>query len=274
MKGKVRSIFLNVCCLMAIVIMMPLMSAAITEITIKTTPNYRVSVAILSPEEVYSLIESFHTKADASGIAGVNYSSTLDEVKLGVTIRFASETVSYDAYGPYKTGEPIYIDTLTKEAFTGADATALLKPEEATTELINETELLINETIEIPENESESTFPTGKVVSVFKENKTIIIYVFVGTLILAGAIFLFIHIKKSGFGKSNNNSNIIIRKLSDIQKERENSSEEDQRMVELQAQISQAQHELNKIKNKDKIEELKKKLQKDKEELEDLERED
>jgi len=251
-----------VCFVLGLLLIMPFVSAAVTEITVKAPMNYKVSLMILQPTDVYGLIESVQTKVGTDGIAQVNYSSTLDEIKLGVLVKFAGETLSYDTYGPFSTGEPVYIDSITGEVKDSVPVT------ETPTDIINESleqnnseELLMNET-----EGSNSPFLTGKFVSTLKENKTIIFYCIGGVFLVGIIIFLVVHKMKIPKG------DIKVKKLSDIQKEKEDSGDEDKRIKELQNQIYAAQKRINEIKNKDKIEEVRKKLEKDKEELEKLEK--
>lgn len=266
MKKSVSKNCLLVSSLFLIILLMPFISSAVTPITAKAPLNYKVSFSILNPSEMYALLDSFHTKAGTDGLAQINYSSTLDEIKIGVLVRFAGEKISYDVYGPYTTGETVYIDTETKEVLLGNEATSFLSPQEV---LIEEESEELEEPLESESNETEeSIFPTGKVVSIIKQNRTIIIYVFLGALVLAGAVFSFIRFKKMKKGSGD----IKVKKLSDLKKEKEDFDVEKDEIEKLQIQIAEAQKAINKIKNKEKIKEAEKKLEEDKAELEKLQK--
>jgi hypothetical protein len=246
----------------------PLVSALVSEVTVHTEPEHNLSVYVKNPIEENKEITFLSVNSDTDGYATFSVSSDAPRLSFSITARKNGKIADSGDYEDRIAGGTIIIDMI--EA-------PVVEPEETIIQnsSVNESEndLLSDESAEEPEetaeteNSSKSFLPTGKVISVLKENKRILFYLF-GAVVLFGAIIFFsINMKKN-----HSNEDIKVKKLSDVQKEKVNSEEDSQRITELQAQIAHAQQEINKIKNKDKIEEVRKKLEEDKKELEELEK--
>jgi hypothetical protein len=248
---------------------MPFISSEITQIKIKTVPDYNVQVSISKAGvSDFVLIDSATSKADEYGDVSFEFPIEFPTYNLYIFIKKDGETlIKNKTYGLISGENVDWI--LTPSWFE-----PLITPSEISLEELNKTEQNENSLIETTEetnnsdlNESDSlNFITGKVVSLIKNNKTLIVYIFLGALVLAGAIFSFMRFKKT----HKNNGEIKVKKLSDLKKEKEDSEEESSEIEKLQIQIAEAQKAINKLKNKEKIKEAERKLEQDKEELEKL----
>ena len=107
----------------------------------------------------------------------------------------------------------------------------------------NTTEENLNETlIGAEEKESKISSVAGAAVTKIKENKKIVIYAFVGIILLAG-IFMFFHRKKGSEEKEERT--IRVTKLSD--KIAEDSKR--QVILDMEGKLRQLQDELNKLRS-------------------------
>lgn len=256
------------CFALLFLLVFPLVSALVSEVTVHTEPEHNLSIYVKNPIEENKEVNFFSINSDADGYATFSVSSDAPKLSFSITVRKNGKIADSGDYEDYSAGGSISIDMI--EA-------PIVEPEETIVQNSSANEskndLLSDESAEEPEetaeteNSSKSFLPTGKVISVLKENKRILLYFLGGIALFGGVIFFSVKMKKN-----HSNDNIKVKKLSDVQKEKVNSEEDSQRITELQAQIAHAQQEINKIKNKDKIEEVRKKLEEDKKELEELEK--
>ena len=106
----------------------------------------------------------------------------------------------------------------------------------------------------------------GKVKKIF--SKTVLLIA--GLVIIIGFIGFFgVKFLMSGRGIASHMgglpSHIIVRKQSEILKERQSEREKDKELVEAEKKLQEAQLEINKLKNKAKIEEVERRIEADKE---------
>ncbi len=248
-----------------LLLLIPLISSADTQVTIKTVPNHNVDISFLRHNQGYSLIESFHKNSGTGGNVSVTFSTTESKFDARVWIKKDNVVVVYEKFEEgYIPGSPLefevypdwYLEQLEIEnemrAKNGEVPSANLSLNEASE---NEKNSTLNETKESAgKNSSSSEGITGFFVSV-KEgiNKKIIYYAAVFVLlvaILSAGFFAIRKIKniRTNFLRSNSPKEIKMRRLSDVIKEEQKSNLE---IVEAaEKRIKEAQEEIERIKNK------------------------
>ena len=240
----------NTICLtiFSILLLVSMVSAYSSQIEIKTLPAGKLVVSILIPNTIYDLIESFRIQADSMGQAQLNYTSTREEVDIKVEVNTASNQFIFaQRFEDIKTNKPYFIQALKDNV----DSYYL----EITPPVANVTDT--NST-------SNNTGVTGNVVSdSFKLNINWK-YVLTGVLIVffAFSIFMFIIKKNKGVRvpkeiKTTPASDLpgISSKLEQTEKQLKEAQKElarlrnQEKIKEIESRISQEQSELDKLRN-------------------------
>jgi len=246
--------------LLGLLIIIPAISAEITEIKVQTLPGYEVQISVSdSSISDYSVIKRFKETADEKGRVSVEL-TTEKQFDLIIYIKKDGQKVSQGFDNPSKTqdylpGEPIYIELISDwfepEAWDDSISNETLNNETETNQTTNETDELL---IDSEESEEKRVFKlTGS--TIFGEDGIISwkrIYYIVGAVILIIVILIFL--KKR---KSKGEEEIKTRKLSELKKEQ---TEKKEGLKEAETELKKAQERVNQIKNKDKIDEVKKRL--------------
>jgi hypothetical protein len=278
-------------CLILIVIGLQMLSAIDTEIKIKTVPKYEVQVSVMDYSGVGSqVLKAFKGNADKYGDISFVFSSTKPQFGLIIYIKLDGETVAQKKELDYMAGEPIYIELAPK--WFDFIETPTNNSEENTT-IVASNESSVNNTVLAKVNDTETTH-TGFTIfggNGLISNKVIYYYIIIGVLLLVTGLLSGkvirkkIKNKKEFGGKEKKQSEIVVKKLSEMQKDKENKEEKKEqtkksdaeRLMEAEKKIVEAQEEIKKIKESDKmkqerIKEAKNKLIKDQEELMKLRR--
>jgi len=254
-------------CLILLILSFQLISATETIIKVKTVPFKNINVIVLSSSlEIY---DSFNKDADQYGDASFLFSS--DKSRFDVTI-FVKD-VDLDKKIAYKkleyqvAGEDIYVEVVPE------DFTIVKTPgEEAETEIVEN--ISLNDSItSLQEEPIQKSRISG--YAIFGENtklRDIILYSLGGIIILLIAFFIFKKIKKRNKGEKG----IRIKKLSELRSE-EKALDNDgspqnyyQILNNTQKKLEETQKELDKVKNREKIREIERRIQKDQQELRKL----
>jgi hypothetical protein len=234
-----------------------------TELTIKTEPQHNLDIKIFNADNDKKVQSFLGKETGDSGEVKVSISSIgVKEIYITLNVKKGNLKVFDETYETYPTGKPI---TLNIDPYP--------KPEENVTA----NESVVSETInktEVEENYTkEKTGITGKTIGnkigrVFSKEILIILVV----IIIAGFAIYFVVklIRKKGFPQ-----NIIVRKQSELVAEREKlkeESKEDDKLASIEKKLRALLEDVIKMRNKDKIEEAKKRLEGDRRELEKLEK--
>ena len=253
--------------LVVLILLVQITSALDTEIKIKTLPDHKVMISTLKPGEVYSLIKSFHENSGASGEVSVVLSSAVDNFDISVWVKQDNQVIISEKFeNQYPSGTPVVLE-LYPEWYTkpGGETENVSLEENTTTS--SENTAIINETETNIKEESENSEIVGFVIfgeQGFLSNKTI--YYIIGIIALLIGFLLIRKIKK----KSKFPKEIKIRKLSEVFSEKNNNNNDNKTIEDAERKIKEAQEEIRRIKNDDKIKEAEKKLLEDQKELKRL----
>lgn len=265
-------------CLVTFFLLMQITSAVDTEIKVKTLPNHEVQLTTSKANIVsFSVIENFKKNSDEYG--DVMFMSSSDEQTFNIIIYLKknNEKITVNNFtNPYilldnVAGTPVYLE-LAPAWFvfikTPVNKTNVSEESEnATIENItsdeNESEVFI-ETEEEIEQETEVQL-AGSVIfgdKGFFSKKTI--YYVIGIIVLLIGFMAVKTMRKKLTGPKE----IKIKKLSEVMEEKKKKFNTDKEIIEnAEKKIKDAQEDIRKIKNQDKIEQAKKKIIEDEKEL-------
>jgi len=265
--------------LVAILILIaPTIFATDTEIVVKTVPFGNVNINILDPNsDSFTMLKNFNKDADNYGDVSFVFSSDKPKFDLTIYVKKNNKKVADNRSEDNVAGEDLYFEVV-PEGFE-----LLHRPAEESNEILVDNETVVNDTSigeiaepeEISEEPKEETSPgiTGSATSgeqgSFFSNK--IFYYVLGVLVLSAVFFMGILTARR---KATKNKEIKVRKLSDFQKEKtegkekkEKVSDYKQAIEDAEKKIEEAQKEIKKLKNVDKISEIKKRMIEDQKEL-------
>ncbi len=251
-----------------------------TGLTIKTVPNQRVDISVVRPNQVYSLIKSFHVNSDSNGEAKVTFSHDENTFNVRVWVKGDGvEIASKKFEEEYPTGEPLTLELYPKWYSPPVDETIMNETNSSSEiNLIinneNTSEITVQEVLNI-ENNSVNSSGTGLVISkgtLGFSKKTI--YYFIGIVVLLSMVFfVLLKIKHS----QSVPKEIKVKKLSEFNAERKEQLEspDHKEAIEIaEKKIEEAQKEINKLKNEDKIKEIRDRMNQEQKELDRLTRGD
>src|SRR3989338_4068354 len=144
-------------------LLIPIILALDTPITVKTRANYDVTIKVLNPDTTIEF-ESFEKKSDSNGEASVVFSQDIGKIAIFILVRKDGKLIINREFNNYSTGKSIILD-LEK------------KPETQSNETINQTVLTnltknsINETENLENNESSEKNITEQ-IEIINQNKT------------------------------------------------------------------------------------------------------
>jgi len=251
-------------------LVMPVIIAYRTEVTIKTEPNMLVSISVADPATGNELFSSFE-RANAQGIYEKSISTAIKEIDIFIVSKDNQNVIigQQDIMG-HTAGDPINLNFVSSEEET-EEATG----NETGVGNENQEEIIIEEQESIEETESkteESVKEKGagggalSGLTIFGEegifSKTT--YYIIGIVFIVGILVFFIarRVMKGGIPSA---QNIIVRKQSELE-----SGVSNREIHAAEKKIREAQEELNRLKNQEKIREAERKLEEDKKELERL----
>ena len=272
--------------LLIVLLVLPMVVAKSTEINVKTLPYHDVLLVILEPTEQYQLIESINSFSYNEGIAKATHTSEKNEIGIRIIVKSSDQTVFSERFDNYETGKTLYFVLLEDEVSGGYEPFEGInekdsESEENTTEESNSTALENNNElegdVEETKEEADSKSVTGQTITENKNKKGLslsdfpkYIYYIIGAVILVGLIGLLVlkslisgkppHIQFLNFKKDK--SNVPSFNVSSMEKE----------LLKAERKLREAQVEINRLKNRDKIVVAEKKLEEDRKELEKLKR--
>ncbi len=246
-----------------LIVLISFISATETQIIVKTLPEHRVHISVLRTGQVYSLIESFHKDSGTSGELTVTISTSEGNFNIGVWVKKDNvDIVSKKFEDEFPVGTPI-----TLEVYPDWYAPPKKGP------VLNETNSSNNQSSENITNESNlqaETNPeetdtnnsqlTGLVTSekssIFSKKTIYYTGGIIGFFIVSFVVFLFIK------NRQPSTKEITIKKLSELKENKGDKIGYDLRIIEdAERKIKEAQEEINKLKNEEKIKELKNKVE-------------
>jgi hypothetical protein len=243
-----------------VIIFMGVVSAIDTSIKIKTLPVHRVSVFVY-PAGQLGLVDSYHLNSDLYGDLEVKHTSSIDEIDVLVKVSKDGDTVlGPEKFKEYDAGFPINI-RIDNVEITGEYV-------EEVEEVVNETvEEEVNETVggevevSVKDGESGSGI-TGEVISgsdvVQGVSKSAYIAIAVVLLIF---VVVFLAVKRFA---------IPAVGIKRDKAERIDVSS----VMKMKSELKEAEREIRKLKNQEKVKEIERKIQEEKDELEKLQRGD
>jgi len=275
MKMKVK-----IFCFVALVLLLVPFAVADMNINVRTYSDHLVSISVLDPGYVYSLLDSYHLTSDVKGEVTATYTGSKSEVKLLVKVSKGGEKVLLENFDgdSFSTSEDLYLlirldeINLDYRELDAAEAVAVTEAAEAN-EPGNSTEDSGEVTIEesVVEGESIGLGSITKGVSglvsgvkgLFARGFYIVILVIVGI----GALFF---VARRFMGR---------RHVGSIVKGIVNSSHAEhlsygERIERAEEKLEEAQKEFEGLKKHSKIAAAERKLEEDKKNLEKLKEED
>jgi hypothetical protein len=265
--GHLRKITLT----LFLVFLLSLTTAAtekITPITVKTIANTNVEINVLNPQ-TFDVLETFKQNSGATGEFTVTSKSTQPTIYLIVKVKKENMILFSERFNNYKTGEQIkiYLPKILEE--TGKDST----PENSTNQTAENNTAQNNTTVAAstaPAQQEQVTqepvIPqaplTGQAVSETESVKTNWIYYIIAIVVIMIAIAMFMMRKK-----------LFKEKLPGPTKTKstpEYESSINKELAQAERKLAEAQTEIQRIKNRDKILIAEKKLEEDRVRLEKL----
>ncbi len=258
--------------LFVLLLAMPLMMAVSTEVKIKTAPFSEVQMVVYDAGiEVFTLLERYIGNSDKYGDISHDFDIADDIFHLKVFVKRDGETlVSGEKFLDNPSGGFVYLEAAPKN-FELIPTPGF----ENGTAIVNETNAAEVNKTEVNETEDDKVSKTIG-FSVFGEqgilSKKHFYYVggFLFLIIIIGFVAASIKHKMNSSPR-----NIKVKKLSEMQEERKENLEDkgedikDYKQVieDAERKIAEAQADIKKIKNNEKIKEMKKKIEDDESEL-------
>lgn len=267
-----------------------------TKVKVTTYADHELNINFLrsSPLE---LLESFNLDSGTAGEIEFIFSTEVSNFDVSAFVLNGGQKVVYKRFDDNLAGQSIHLYLFPQDVKIVKDYETL----EATT-IVNETnDAVINETAvndsvensgdtatEITTDTATQQNPTAGITGMATSNEESslfsnnLIYFILGFLILAAIVFFgmmrLTTIQRRKLGLEDDNKptkSVRVKKLSEKLKEikeiKESKPDEYHSAIEeAEKKIKDAQKEINKLKNAEKIEDLKKRMDKDKEELEHL----
>lgn len=257
-----------------------------TDIILKTPEFTEIHLTVLDPDADYSAYAIYKKTSDAYGDAVFTYSGEELVFDLMVVLKKADKTISSEKYREnYVAGESVYLEIIPsgyelKETPSisgnivdeGTNITNSTEESNETTNL-DETNLTSNETLESKNRSSIFSFLKSEGDKQSKEGQSFKALYIIGAIIVLLAIAFFIF----RFLRTKRTPKIKITKLSEVSSPSKSLANKDSSnfshlIKEAEEKINQAQDEINGLKKKQQIKDIKEKLIKDKEELNRLSR--
>ncbi len=255
-----------------------------TTIQIKTVPYANVNINILDPNvEGFSSIDKLNADADMYGDLTLVYADSEERFDLSVYVKKNEDKVFYEKYTGFTAGEDIYIEAVKPGTtlFYAPNET-----EEETETSVNETQTNDTVTGEEVTNDTSASDTPGITGAVTSENDSgglfsnsilyfVLGFLVLGAVIFTGALKYKTLTKKAPAEEETPQKEIKVKKLSEKLKEMKETkkgemSDYQKAIAEAEEKIKKAQEEINRLKNVERVKELKKRMEDDKKELEKL----
>ena len=269
-----------------LILVFSLVSAIDTKIKIKTLPVHKVSIFIY-PSGKLAFIESAHNNSDIYGNLEVTHSSGHKDIDIIVKVSKDGEKIFLEKFDGYKAGGPISI-RIDNEEITGnyAEPTKGESPgNESAGEIENE--VVANESLNDSVNENEAgangTSIAGAVISDSNNDEIsrTVYYLIAGVVIVLAIVFLLY--RRFSVGNLNvpvnkgsavpvNNPNVPVNNGIALSSRTSETNLTDREVRRLRMQLTTAQREIIRLKNENRIQEIQKKIEEEKKEVDRLRR--
>ncbi|MBI2044480.1 hypothetical protein HYT23_00315 [Candidatus Pacearchaeota archaeon] len=250
-------------------------SAVDTIVQIETYPNKKLEINFLKPSPLENLYTA-RVNSDALGKAEVKFSTTERTFDINAFVKDGTEVLVRYRFNENTPGENVLLKLYTdkQEIVKGielaSNTTANETVQNETEEQQNDT--TVNESITEEETESQGSGLTGLATSddvgVFSGNK--LYYILGGAVLVIIIAFVIFKIKKKNSWKGP--GDFRVKKLSDPAGEKEKAANYSKALAEAERKVEEAQREIRRMKNQDRITEMRKRIDKEQEELKKLER--
>jgi len=263
-----------------IIVLLPIVFALETSMTIKTLSNHRVSVIVREAGKLTTL-ESFH-KDTAGGEVQILTNQDPTSLDLLVTLKKDTITILNKKFEAVKSGEKLVINfvpgdvSLKTQAEIDAEAAAQAaaetpEPKAPVEETASEETPVETESAAETQTESVEELKNSKVsgLAIFSNKETTKkIYYGLGIIIaLIVIVCIFFFVRKKIKSKDSMTDSFKVRKLSDIK----GDHYIDRKLRDAEKRIEEAKREIEQIKNKDsRVRQLKEQYEHDKKELKRL----
>lgn len=268
--------------ILAFFLLFPLVSAATTQITVKTLPAHDVFISVTKPSsENYESIVIKKLRADAKGM--VEYTFTDDanlNFGLRVVVKWFDERKFDKAFGPFTAGAPVYVEVL-PEGYV--DYSELEENNTNTETSTNESSANATATAqEAQENESAETIPatnntalTGNVISNATSNKNLLnTAYYVGGAILLIAIISFVVATVTARKRKRNVHYGMQPVKFKRPRETYGSLPTDEELGKIEKEIESVEKEITQYKTRSRLSEAEKRLNEKRQLLEQLKKKD
>jgi hypothetical protein len=276
-RGKFLVYFILV---FAVMFLLPIISAIDTKIKVTTYSNHSINLNFLPTSGSLDLFQAKNLNSGDTGDVEFIFSSEMPTFDITAFIMKDGERVVYQRFDGNTAGESLHLilmpsNTKIIKNYEQVESLNQTTPEEP----VNNNQTTTNQTIETV-NETNVTAPQGITGLATSENKgnsifsgNIVYYIF-------GALFLVIAVsvgrmmfKRRAYGSEHHPKEVRVKKLSDLKEERKSASPDldvnlyQNAISDAEKKIAEAQDEIKKLKNRGKIEEVKKRLIDDEKEL-------
>ncbi|MFH1801485.1 MAG: hypothetical protein ABH804_01485 [archaeon] len=250
-----------VMCFIFMMLAVQVVSSTITNINVKSIPGHEIQMTIIDSSS--TVLERFSGVTDEYGDVFFEYNSAKPTFDIILCLREDEETI----FGPkkfienYLAGENLYLE-FAPSWFKLIETPELVVNETNLTELLNETvDILLEENI----SEEKSSVLSGYFISGTEGILKYKYYIF-GVVFFLFLVF-FIFKTKKYIKVEKQPREIKVKKMSDLRREKEEDVQRSKDLEEAERRLREAQEEVNSIKNKDKINEIKKRIVEEQQEL-------
>jgi hypothetical protein len=275
-------------CLIAAVLLLPVVMAIDTQINVRALPEHKVSIFVLDSDKVYSVIHSAHIQSGNSGEVSTTYSGNKPTIKVNVQIKKDGDSVQLERFDEFPVGNPLYLEvkpgSVSRNYMEGEEEDDPVEEEADAEGEISEGEEGEGEDVG---GEEESTGDSGITGSAISDNEageddelglglSNTTYFIIAGVVVAVVILLFI-LKLSLPGMKKDPAykyKSVSAESSTAENSEDGGNNSTWRERKLERKLEAAQAEIEKLKleeqNAEKIAEVRRRLQEDKEELRKL----
>lgn len=270
--------------IIALILLLEIVSAVSTTITVKTLGERKLDVVALKPDEVYTFFDSYHNTTPKDGVSTFTL-ETPSAFNLKIWVKENGETILNQNYEEeYSAGSPLTIELYPEWLITQKKLEAEINSRNITN--LSDSNSIGNETIDSQEETTstdelvdvdintnttdEKSWFTGLAVNLESFNFKSVMYVVGGLILALVIVFMVIMVAKKkskvysyyekGYNvdKENKKSDEIkVRKLSEVMQQEKKSEE----LIEAEKKLKELQEEIEKLKNhSNREEQLKKEI--------------
>jgi len=263
--------------LFSLLLIVNFVSSLDTIVQVETYPNHKLELNFLKASPLQNL-ETFRVNSDAQGKAEIKFSTTQNFFDINAFVKSGTEVLVHYRFNEVTAGENVLLKLYkdNQEIVKGieiATNTTLNNTSANSTNSANTTtqndSVIENDTA--PSNAGitglAADTPAKDYPSFLSKN----LYYILGAIVLI-AIIVFVVFKIRKKSSWTGPSDVKVRKLSDPHGEKEKMSNYTKAIEDAERKINEAQAEIRKIKNQDRISEMRKRIDKEQQELRKLEK--